>query len=90
MVTLKAANRWHQRYHCRLGNHSINVPALCSNLSHKADRLEAIVWSQVEEVLSKPEVVVNELQRRIGEAKEADVFKEDFERIETQLTNRQK
>jgi len=56
-----------RRYRCS-GTQSIVTPVKCSNCSYNAQKLESLVWTQVEDILSHPEVVIAEIERRQEEA----------------------
>jgi len=79
----------YRRYHCS-GSLKIVSPIRCDNRTYLADYLEEMVWQQVEKILSQPELVLTELQRKEQEAKESSFLETDLERVKTQLANREK
>ncbi|MCL0102907.1 recombinase family protein [Dehalococcoidia bacterium] len=75
-------------YHCS-GKSKKVTPVRCDNRQHNAERLERLVWTEIEKVLSQPEMVFQELERRRVEQK-TNPWERDLERITIQLENRQK
>lgn len=74
----------HRRYRCS-GHLKTVTPVRCSNSTYQAERLESLVWEQVQSVLSKPEIVISELTRRQEEANRAPSLEEELEIIEQRL-----
>ena len=72
------------------GNHKIVSPVKCGNPRVSALKLEPLVWKQIKDVLSKPELVMAEIQRRQKEASDVTNVERDLERVETQIANREK
>jgi len=79
----------YRRYHCS-GSLKIVSPIRCANRTYLADYLEDIVWQQVVKILSQPELVLAELQRKEQEAKANSFLESDLERVKIQLANREK
>ena len=73
-----------RRYRCS-GRLRIVTPVQCSNKTYNAERLEELVWNQVELLLSNPELIVSELARRKEQANEIAVFEPEFEVVEWRL-----
>lgn len=91
VTTLRRGDKHYSRrfYNCS-GNSKVVSPAHCGNRIHSAQRLETVVWEQVEALLSKPELVSAELRRRQGEAEEASFLERDLEAIAIRLHSLQK
>ena len=75
-------------YHCSGKSKSV-TPIRCDNRRYNARRIEDLIWGEVEKILTQPELVFAELERRKKEDK-TGTWKTELERIETLLTNRQK
>jgi len=65
------------------------TPVRCDNKRHSTRRIEDIVWAEVERILSKPELIFTELERR-KKKDNPDTWNTELERVNTLLTNRQK
>ena len=65
------------------------TPIKCGNRQYNARRLEEIIWMEVERVLSQPELVFSELERRQGEDK-ASTWQSELDRVIRLLENRHK
>jgi len=63
--------RYEQRYYRCRKSQSIASPDRCDNKQLHAPTIEAAVWEQIENLLSNPEVVLLELQKKEDEAKKA-------------------
>jgi len=57
-------------YQCP-GKGRIVSPTRCQNRTWNANRLEELVWQQIEALLTRPEVVLAGLKTRVDDAKEA-------------------
>ncbi len=57
-------------YECP-GFDRIVSPTRCQNCRWNANRLEELVWQQIEALLTRPEVVLTSLKTRVDDAKEA-------------------
>ena len=67
----------YRRYRCP-GRLKIVTPVPCLNNNYNADKLESLVWEQIEIILAKPDVVISELVRRQGEAREGSHLEEEL------------
>ncbi len=57
----------------------------CFNKVWNADKLEAMVWRKLEEYLSKPELIVSELEKQHQDANQLGVFESQLRDAERQL-----
>jgi hypothetical protein len=57
----------------------------CCNKGWSANKLEGIVWAKLEEYLSKPEIIVSELEKQRQDANQLGVFEEELEQVDRQL-----
>jgi hypothetical protein len=88
-------SRWHngqpdksnQRYYYCMGRRRIVTPHKCDNRGFQADYLESVVWERVEEVLSKPEVILDELERRQNEPSPTMALQEELQNMDKRLSD---
>ena len=57
----------------------------CQNKGWGANKLEAIVWAKLEEYLSKPELIIHELEKQSQNVKSLGIFESELQQIERQL-----
>ena len=57
----------------------------CQNRGWRAGELESMVWSKLEEYLSKPELIVSELEKQRQDVGELGVFETQLKDVERQL-----
>lgn len=65
------------------------TPIKCDNRQHNARRVEDIIWMEVERVLSQPELVFSEFERRQEEDKVSS-WQSELDRVICLLENRHK
>ena len=65
------------------------TPIKCSNKQQNAKRLESLVWSQIEAILTKPELVFREVENEMA-LHQTTFWEKDLETASLQLTNRMK
>jgi hypothetical protein len=58
----------------------------CDNKSYQADYLEDLVWGQLKQLLTRPETIVAELERRKHETNQVD-FTKELSTIEKRLAD---
>ena len=75
-------------YHCSGKSKSV-TPDRCENRRYSAKSIEGLIWGEVEKLLTQPELVFAELERRNEEDKTA-TWTTELERVRTLLANRQK
>jgi site-specific DNA recombinase len=72
-------------YRC-LGKLKMYAPVeRCRNRGWSAKKLESIVWAKLEEYLSQPELIVNELEKQHQDADQIGVFETQLRDVERQL-----
>ncbi|MBA7716568.1 hypothetical protein ES703_125642 [subsurface metagenome] len=82
--------RYEQRYY-RCGNsQSIASPDRCDNSQLNAPYIERAVWEQIELLLSNPELVLTELQRKQEESSSINFLERDLEAIRARLKFKEK
>jgi site-specific DNA recombinase len=64
--------------------HPIVSPIKCQNRRWNANRLEKLVWEQIESLLSKPEVILAGLKAKQNEANEAQSLPHELDQISRQ------
>jgi len=79
------SREWCGRYYGCSGNVKMVSPIRCGNKNLNADRLEAQVWAEVEKVITKPNIVLQELEQRGGQIGGKNILKEKLEQVEAQL-----
>jgi site-specific DNA recombinase len=57
----------------------------CHNKAWGADKLEALVWQQIEGVLANPEIIATELEKQRQDADQLGVFETELQQVERQL-----
>ena len=89
-IKTRGEKRFSYPYYQCSGNLRIVSPIRCGNRRFNANSLEALVWEQVETLLSNPELVLTELHRLQRESEEVSSLERDLARTATQLANREK
>jgi len=75
----------YRTYRC-MGNLRMYAPIeRCHNKGWSATKLECIVWTEIERYLSKPELIITELERQRQETSQLSVFETELKQIERQL-----
>ena len=75
-----------RRYYRCAGKLKMYAPVeRCQNRGWRAEKLESMVWSKLEEYLSKPELIVSELEKQRQDAGELGVFETQLRDVERQL-----
>jgi site-specific DNA recombinase len=85
----KRKDIWEKFYRCRGRLRDISLTP-CKNKGYKADNLESVIWQQTESLLSQPELVLFELQRRQQNLEGGGFLERDLETVKEQLANREK
>lgn len=82
-------NKCERYYRCpkRL---KIVSPIPCRNRQWRADSLEGLVWGEIEQVLSKPEVILAGLETKENEESKVNSYQRELEAIETNLRHMEK
>ena len=57
----------------------------CSNKSWTADKLETLVWEQIEHIIGNPELIVSEMEKQRQHANQLGVLEAELQQIERQL-----
>jgi len=71
-------------YQCP-GEDRIVSPTKCQNRRWNANRLEQLVWQQIEALLTQPEVVLAGLKTRMDDAKEASHLEQELAEVSRRL-----
>jgi site-specific DNA recombinase len=74
-----------RRYRCTGKLRMVQPVNRCDNRSWKADNLEALVWTQIEGVLDKPEGIVAEIERQRKDANQLSVLETELGQVVHQL-----
>lgn len=89
-VKTRGSKRHSYPYYICPGNLKQVSPVKCGNPSISASKAEGPVWQQIRAVLSEPELVIREVLKRQEEAQDVSHLQRSFDRVETQLANRDK
>ena len=88
------SKRYEQRYYRCGKSQSIVTPDCCDNKQLHGPTIEVAVWRQIEDLLSHPEVVLQELQRKEEEATTASQqvvnWQDELQSVERRLSNIEK
>jgi len=88
------SKRYEQRYYRCGKSQSIVTPDCCDNKQLHGPTIEVAVWRQIEDLLSHPEVVLQELQRKEEEATTASRqvvnWQDELQSVERRLSNIEK
>ncbi len=75
----------YRRYVCSGSFKQVSRGERCHNKSWGADKLEALVWQKVEDILRHPDLIIAEIQRQRQDAGQQSVFEAELQQIERQL-----
>jgi len=85
-VARKRADGSYRRLYRCLGKWKDRVAVeLCRNKSWGADKLEGIVWAELEAYISKPELIITEIEKQRQDADHIGVFEADLQHAEREL-----
>jgi len=74
------------RYYKCAGRKSAYAPVeRCRNKGWKAEVLEGMVWDEIERYLSKPELIISQLETRRQDTDQPGVFETELRQVERQL-----
>ncbi|MFC1979487.1 recombinase family protein [Chloroflexota bacterium] len=77
--------RVRRRYRCT-GKLSLVSPNIqCQNKGWQAGKIEALVWTQIERVLDRPEIIISEIENQRQEANQLGVLETELRQVERQL-----
>lgn len=77
----------YRRYACSsaAGKSSSFSVAHCHNKGWMADKLEDLVWTQIEHILSNPGLIIAELEKQRQDSNEVSVLETELRQVERQL-----
>jgi len=82
----KWAGEYHiKRYYRCSGNLQMVSPARCGNRNLPADKVEALIWQEVERLLSQPDLVLAELERKRAEINDKSFLEEELGQVNRRL-----
>lgn len=83
-VTRNRSGSYRRLYRC-LGKWKDRVSTeLCGNKSWGADKLETLVWGELERYISHPDIVKNELEKQRQEADQLGVYETELTQVQRQ------
>ena len=84
--SLQYGKRYIQRCYRCMGKRKMYAPVeRCRNKGWSANKLEGMVWAKLEEYLSKPELIVTELEKQHQNADQLGVFEAQLQDVDRQL-----
>jgi len=82
----QSTNKLYNRYYRCMGKLKMYAPVeRCRNKGWSANKLESMVWAKLEEYLSKPELIVSELEKQRQDADQIGVFEAQLQGVDRQL-----
>jgi len=87
-ITVKHANgkRYEKRRYRCLGSLKMHSPVnRCHNKTWMADKLEELVWAQIERVLDNPELIISEIQKQRKDTNQLGVLETELQQVEKHL-----
>ncbi|MBL7125154.1 MAG: recombinase family protein [Dehalococcoidales bacterium] len=76
-----------KRYYRCAGKLKMISPVPCENHNLNADRIESVIWGEIEKLLSKPELIVNELERKKAEINQESLLEQELSQITRRLAD---
>lgn len=83
-VWRRNGRRYERRCYSCIGRWKMEIPP-CGNRIVKADEVERVVWEEVEKILSKPDLVLQELLRRQEESKRCEYWENELKQAQAKL-----
>ena len=78
-------DRTTRNYRCP-GKQRITAPVnRCINKNWSADKLESLVWKEIERVLDNPEFIIKEIEKHRDDANQLGVLETELQQVERQL-----
>ncbi len=74
-----------RHYHCTGKWSSYPAVNRCPNKSWGADKLETLVWEQIERVLDNPQLIITEIEKQRQDANQLGVLEAELQQVERQL-----
>ena len=82
---IQKGKRYYRTYRC-MGNLRMHAPLeRCQNKGWSANKLEGMVWAELERYLSEPELIICELEKHRQDANQLGAFETALQQIERQL-----
>ena len=57
----------------------------CQNKNWNAEKLESMVWTEIERILSHPEIIITELEKQRHDANQVGVLETELNQTDRQL-----
>jgi site-specific DNA recombinase len=85
-IKKRKMDTFHRRlYRCMGKKRDCSPINPCKNKGWGADKLEAMVWPELQSYLSNRDLIINEIEKQRQDANQLGVFEAEFQRIERQL-----
>ncbi len=82
---IKGKRYEYRRYECT-GRYKYTIPfGTCTNKSWSADKLESLVWEEVEHIIANPELIINEIERQRQDSDKSGVLQNELRHVERHL-----
>jgi len=84
--SLKWSGEYHlKRYYRCLGRLQMVSPIRCGNRNLPADKVESLIWKEIEGLLSQPQLVLSELERKRTEVGGKNLVEHELEEVNRRL-----
>jgi len=85
-LTVRKDKRYTQRRYTCIGKSKVYNPVKrCNNKGWSSDKLEALVWPEIERVLNNPEIIISEIRKQRNEADQLGVLESQLKEVEHNL-----
>jgi site-specific DNA recombinase len=82
---IKGKRHEYRRYECTR-RYKYTIPfGTCTNNSWSADKVESLVWKEVEHIIANPELIINEIERQRQDSDKSGVLKNELQHVEQHL-----
>jgi site-specific DNA recombinase len=82
----KWAGEYHaKRYYRCSGNLQMISPVRCGNHNLNAEKIESLVWQEIDELLCQPRLVLQELQRKRNETNQESLLEQELSQVSQRL-----
>jgi site-specific DNA recombinase len=75
-----------RRYRCSGSLRTVEPVNYCVNKSWAADKLETLVWAQIERVLNNPELIITEIEKQRQDTNQLGVLEAELQQVERRLS----
>lgn len=76
-----------KRYYRCAGKLKMISPMPCDNHNLNADRIESAIWGEIEKLLSKPELILSELERKKAKINQDSLLEQELNQVTRRLAD---